>query len=429
MMLMWLIRSLIALLLASLAGLAGWHVRRRNMHGWLGGYLFTSLRRGLSRRFTVSSKAADADRPVTHVLICIADHFEPSWGNPTDEVADARVAAWVEDYPRLLGSFRDSDGRAPRHTFFYPIDQYLPRHVDALAGLCRNGFGEVEIHLHHDNDTAENLARTLDHFTNTFAHRHGVLGRWPDGRVAYGFVHGNWALDNSLPDGRLCGVCNELEVLRQTGCYADFTLPSYPSPAQTRTINSLYYAAGRPGRCFSHNTGTPVGALPAPKNSLMIIQGPLGLCWPKGSRTPRIENGCIQKGQPPSMQRLAHWMHAAVQVPSRPDWFFVKLHTHGAKESNRAVLLGEEMQGFHRELANRAATDNRFHFHYVSAREMYNLAKAAEAGWEGPIAGALDYQIVAFRPDNMPNYPLGPRKNGCLPKVARNPTDKPWTPF
>ena len=71
------------------------------------------------------------------------------------------------------------------------------------------------------------------------AERHGLLSRDRyTGEVGYGFIHGNWALDNSRPDGRMCGVDNELDVLRETGCYADFTLPSAPSPTQTRKINS-----------------------------------------------------------------------------------------------------------------------------------------------------------------------------------------------
>ena len=85
------------------------------------------------------------------------------------------------------------------------------------------------------------------------------------GEVKYGFIHGNWALDNSLPDGKHCGVNNELDVLRETGCYADFTLPSAPSPAQTRTINRIYYAIDDPLRPKSHDTGVPVGSGPAPE--------------------------------------------------------------------------------------------------------------------------------------------------------------------
>ena len=39
----------------------------------------------------------------------------------------------------------------------------------------------------------------------------------------------------SLPDGRWCGLNNELILLRDLGCYADFTLPSAPSrPSDTQ---------------------------------------------------------------------------------------------------------------------------------------------------------------------------------------------------
>src|SRR5205823_13408090 len=67
--------------------------------------------------------------------------------------------------------------------------------------------------------------------------------------------------------------------------------------------------------------------------------------------------GCIQAGQAPTGDRLRRWLRARVQVPGRPDWFFVKLHTHGAKEANQRVLLGESMTAFHESLAQRAAED------------------------------------------------------------------------
>src|SRR5262249_49790535 len=194
-----------------------------------------------------------------HLLLCIADHYEPKLGQPSRAVADGRVERWVADYPRLFGDFRDSDGRPPRHSFFFPQEEYEPHHLDALAGLCRAGFGEVEVHLHHDHDTAEGLREKLLSFKQILAERHGLLAQdRQTGALAYGFIHGNWALGNSRPDGRWCGVNNELDVLRETGCYADFTLPSAPSPTQTRKSNSIYYAQSDPHRPKSHDTGTDV---------------------------------------------------------------------------------------------------------------------------------------------------------------------------
>jgi hypothetical protein len=77
----------------------------------------------------------------------------------------------------------------------------------------------------------------------------------------------------------------------------------------------------------------------------------------------------------------------------RPDWFIVKLHTHGAKEANREVLLGEPMLRLHEELARRAAENPNFHYHCIAAREMYNLVKAAEMGWQGSVLEALDFEL------------------------------------
>lgn len=359
----------------------GWHMlRQRGLHRCALPYILQSRRR----------RAIKPDQPV-HVLICIADHFEPKWGNVSADIAMQRVQHWVEQYPASFSRFRDSDGRPPRHTFFFPIDQYDADHVEALAELCRQGFGEVEIHLHHDDDTAENLRQTLLHYTSLFAERHGVLSRPRDSKqIAYGFIHGNWTLDNSGPDGRWCGVNNELEILRQTGCYADFTLPSAPSATQTRKINSIYYAKGGPDRCKSHDCGVDVGRRTAPEDSLMLIQGPLLVDWQRH----RIENACLQASQPPSMHRLDLWMRAGICVPSRRDWRFIKLHTHGAPETNQRMLLGQPMLAFHSNLAQRSQDNPNFHFHYVTAREMYNLARAAEAGFKGDILGALDYKLL-----------------------------------
>jgi hypothetical protein len=319
----------------------------------------------------------------------------------------------VREYPRLFGSFRDRDGRPPRHSFFFPQEKYEQEHLDALAELCRAGFGEVEVHLHHDNDTPEGLRDKLLSFKQVLAQRHGLLARnRKTGEVQYGFIHGDWALDNSHPRGCNCGVNDELTVLRETGCYADFTMPSAPDPTQTRKINSIYYARSLPGRSKSHDNGVDVGTAPAPAGALMLIQGPLVLNW--GARKwgvlPRIENGCLQGNQPPTPQRLGQWLNGRVQVAGRPDWFFVKLHTHGANPANQPVLLGEPMVQFHRELARRAAADPQFHYHYVTAREMYNLARAAEAGWQGSVEAACDFELAwngSPAPAVRDNQPVG----------------------
>jgi hypothetical protein len=369
------------------AALAAHHwLRRRGLDPRLA----LSLVRQSMRRATVPATGA-------HVLICVADHFEPLAGHVPLRMARARVARWLGDYPARFAGFRDSDGRTPRHTFFYPLEEYEPEFLDALAELCRQGFGEVEVHLHHDGDTSQRLARTLTEYRQLLAEQHGLLAFHREtGAPAYGFIHGNWALCNSRPDGRWCGVNDELDVLRETGCYADFTMPSAPHPTQTLAVNRIYYARNVPGRPRSHDRGVDAGTAPPPRGSLMLIQGPLVLNWQrrKWGVVPRLENGCIQATQPAALERLPAWIKARVQVPGRPDWYFVKLHCHGAPEDAHEALLGPPMVAFHEALARYAEDNPWFHYHYVTAREMYNLARAAEAGWSGPVAAALDHELI-----------------------------------
>jgi hypothetical protein len=310
--------------------------------------------------------------------LAVCDHYEPKRGVTPDQ-ARARVRQWVEEYPRQFDRFRDALGQPPQHTFFYPADEYDPELVEMVAGLCQRGYGEVEIHLHHDNDTSEKLRATLLEFKRTLHNRHGLLAKdTRTGEVVYGFIHGNWALDNSRRDGRWCGVNNELDILRETGCYADFTLPSIPSETQTRKINSIYWAIDDPSRPKSHDTGIDVGISPKPENSLLMIQGPLALNWHvrKWKIIPRLENSCLQWNQPFDINRLSAFLRASVKVATHPNWYFVKLYTHGVFEPNQDALLGESAVRFHEELRRRTEVDRNFRVYYVSARQMANLALA-----------------------------------------------------
>lgn len=351
---------------------------------WLGPLVVRSLlgRRGPKR-----------GEPV-HLILAIADHFEPNAEDASVDLARERVAHWVREYPATVGRFRDADGRPPRHTFFYPVEVYDPEHLDALAGLCRQGFGEVEVHLHHDGDTAENLRATLTEAVRLLSERHGLLARDREtGAAAYGFVHGNWALNNARPDGRWCGVNDEIRILRETGCYADFTFPSAPSPTQPPTLNRIYHAKGDPCRSRGHDHAVKG---PNTEGSLMLVEGPLLLNWGDRRRgiVPTLENACVQTSQPATLRRLDLWLKARVQVAVRPDWYFVKLHSHGGPERDRDVLCGSAMAEFHEALARKAADNPNFHVHYVTAREMYNIARAAEDGWSGTVDSARDYRLL-----------------------------------
>lgn len=331
-----------------------------------------------------------------HLLFCFVDHFEPQFERPAYEVECSRVARWREGYAKLCENRRDADGRPPIHTFFYPEEEYRPEHLDPLVELCRMGLGEIEIHLHHDNDTEAGLREKLRRFTRQLVDRHDALPvDAVTGQPLWAFIHGNWSLDNSRPDGRWCGVNNELVVLREEGCYADFTLPASPSACQTTTINKIYYATDDCDKPKSHDTGVRVRVGGTPSGDLMIIQGPLGFMWKsrKLGVIPRVENADVRTTSPPTTDRVDAWVDTGIHVEGRPEWVCVKIHTHGAPERDVETLLGDRMRRAFDHLETKYNDGKNWKLHYVSAREMYNIIKAAEAGREGDPGAFRDFVI------------------------------------
>ncbi|MGS1120623.1 hypothetical protein [Rhodanobacter sp. UC4436_H3] len=374
----WLIAGLLALCAIAVTVA----IRARNMQYWLVGYL--------RRR-----RPPAVDGPI-HVMFCFVDHFEPAWGKVDLATQRARVDRWCRDYRALAAMHRDADGRMPQHTFFYPEEEYLEEHLDKIAALCAEGYGEIEIHLHHDNDNEANFRQTIERFNNLLHERHGALPRDPaTGQLRFGFIHGNWSLDNSRADGRWCGINNELILLRELGCYADFTLPSAPSDTQTKTSNAIYYATDDPLRPKSHDSGVPVRVGGTPSGDLMIVQGPLGLNWRerKFGVLPRIENADVRRGCPPTPERVDAWVKTGIHVEGRPEWVFVKVHTHGTQERDMDTLLGEAAQRMHQHLERAYNDGKRYVLHYVTARETYNIIKAAEAGHRGDPHAFRDFLL------------------------------------
>ncbi|MCX6550832.1 MAG: hypothetical protein NTY02_07485 [Acidobacteria bacterium] len=351
---------------------------------------------GFVRSMRLARREARQRRGVVDILFAIADHYEPLHGGAAHDVGRRRVETWLERYPAMAEPFVDADGRHPRHTFFFPIEQYRPEFIAPLASLCQQGFGEVEVHLHHDGDSAAHLRDELDAFTRTLHDRHGLLSRDGAGVIRYGFIHGNWALSNSLPDGRWCGVDDELSVLRDTGCYGDMTNPAAPSPAQTRTVNQVYYAAGarRGPRAHDRGVRAAVGR-PASPEDLLLVQGPLMASFrqAKWGVVPRVENGELNAGSPPTAERFADWLSCGISVEGRPEWVFVKVHTHGAPECEAAMMLGPGAEAFHRDVLATYSDGRRYRLHYVTAREMVNIIHAAEDGKTGNPGQYRDYRF------------------------------------
>jgi hypothetical protein len=312
---------------------------------------------------------------VRHVWLTIADHFEPFWNHADIGVARDRVSAWRERWPQIAARIGgDDSSRPPCYTFFYPVEQYLPEMLDVLAELTHAGIADVEVHLHHDGEGREDFIERMSTFCTTLGERHGLL-RKVDGHIKFGFIHGNWALDNSLPDGRGCGLNDEITLLCDLGCYADFTMPAGASPSQARTLNTLYWCTDNPDAPKSYDTGIPVLAGQGQSGDLLMIPGPLGLRW-RGQWMPRMETGELAAYDPPSAYRAQRWFDLAPRIG---EHVFLKLYTHGAAESNLETLLSSGLlELFQFVRAEAKLRDAKIHF--VSAWEMYLAIEAITRG-------------------------------------------------
>ena len=355
--------SIISLILIGLSGF--WLLlKSRNMHLWIVPYVYRKIKK----------------MPIPehqHVYFCLADHYEPYFNNASEEDARQLVDSWVESYKDIAVKHTDTDGNHPKHSYFYPAEEYDEYVMEKLRIICNeDNLGDVDIHLHHDNDTAENLEDTLNDFKQLLFDKHELLRKNDNGDVVYGFIHGNWALDNSRPDGRWCGVDNEIDVLLKTGCVYDMTMPSAPSDTQTSTVNSIYFAR-EDGKAKSHDKGEHLTKDNWRDDELLMIQGPLELNWKnrKLGLIPRIEAGELSLDAPPEENRIELWKKSNITIQGDSEHVFIKIYTHGLQKKNMKMFFDDN--GFEKlwnTLESRFKNDTTS-LHYVTAWEMYSKIK------------------------------------------------------
>ena len=311
---------------------------------------------------------------VKHIYICLADHYEPYFGQATQDHARGLVDDWVKQYREISSKHSDSFGNPPQHSYFYPIEEYDAYVMDELSSICKEKLGDVDIHLHHDDDNEKNLTKTLNNFKKLLFDRHQLLRKDNNGNIVYGFIHGNWALDNSRPDGKWCGVNNEIDVLVNTGCVFDMTMPSAPSDTQTGKINSVYFTSDD-GKPKSHDKGWDAAVGKWGNNrELLMIQGPLAFNWGKRNvgLIPKIETGELSFDAPPNLSRVKLWEKFGVSIKSAEEHIFIKLYTHGLQKKNMKMFF--DNGGFEKlwtSLESEYKDKPGYKLHYVNAWEMY----------------------------------------------------------
>ncbi|MEE2936149.1 MAG: hypothetical protein VYA84_09155 [Planctomycetota bacterium] len=337
-----------------------------------------------------------------HVLFCMTDHFEAGNGRVSPAVEQERMDRLTNEYPRMADQHHDSAGNKPKRTWFFPPHYHRRGNLRQLVQLCQEGYGEIELHLHHGKthpDTEENLEKTIRQCLHEYA-LFGIFGS-ESGRKKYGFIHGDWALSNSRKDGRFCGVDNEIDVLIRTGCYADFTLPTDGFECNPASINTVFYAKSDPTKRVPYRKGVPVEAgKRAPNQQLMIVQGPIHPYFKTRSLPGfRIFRDAINAGMPASPSRMDWLVKTGIHVLGKPEWVIVKVSMHGAPDAD--WVLGENMSLGFRHLESKFNT-KQSRLHYVTARELYNIIKAAEAGESGDPEQHRNYQVTAPKYSSSP---------------------------
>jgi hypothetical protein len=320
-------------------------------------------------------------RAPRRVWLAITDHYEPLGMGASVETALRRVARWRDRWPRIAHDAPpDAAGQPAQYSFFYPQEDYHPDVIEGIAEMVRLGVGDVEVHIHHDHETPQSFTAKMREFLTRLRQDHGLL-REQDGRTLFGFIHGNWALDNSRPDGRWCGLNGEISLLHELGCYADFTMPSLQSPTQSRIVNQIYWCTGNPGnspRSFDHGIEAAPGA--GRHGDLLMITGPVGFQF-EDRIVPYLEAGELAGYRLPLPVRVRTWFDVAPRVG---DDLFIKLFSHGADDRNLDPLLDTALPNLFRWVADEAQRRG-MEFHWVTAWQMYSAIDAIAHG-RSPVA-------------------------------------------
>lgn len=346
-------------------------VVKRNQHNWLPGYLW-SLVDGSNNTYSKEE--------IRHVMFIFADHHE----HPFDEKEALKSSLdWNKRYKETIAGFTDDYGNPFQYTWFYRNDHRSEDVFLELSKLVYEGLGEIEFHWHHNHKTNMAFERELRESLSWFQSFGALISTGDNPRTAFGFIHGNWSLDNSLGASK-CGVNLELQILQDAGCYADFTF-STGSKATPKLFSSIFYALDDPGpKSYDYGVHSRVGKI---SEGLMIFEGPSALDF--GHRI--FEQGAVEAWMGSDWNnRVKLWIYNAPFVKGKPEWRFVKVYTHGVQSS--AVILSEKFSDMIQSLS-RLSDEDDFRLHFVTSREGYNIVKAAEHGESGDPEKYRDYEI------------------------------------
>ena len=138
----------------------------------------------------------------------------------------------------------------------------------------------------------------------------------------------------------------------------------------------------------------------SPSERLPIFTGPLVLAPVLNARRAFvwIEDANIHVAVPTTSEGVDLWISANIHVPGRPEWVFVKVWGHSV-ESDAEVsnnLAGGSFETALEWLESHYNDGRKYALHYVTAREAYNVARAAAAGKSGDSTQYYNYEVKPY---------------------------------
>jgi hypothetical protein len=272
-----------------------------------------------------------------HILVMIANQLDLSSGNPSPDEVERRLSAWERRYPESINRHYDADGARPRHTWFLSPEEHDEQRLLRLSRMCFNRLGEIE---------ASDMPR-------------GMPG------------------DYYFTKARTCGAHEYFDVSKKS------VVPAYVMMRNGQERVPLFPGCFAEVRFLEHEHSSAIltSALAEGKTffSFPVING---VNWfePRNIVYPDHEAGEITPRAMPGRLRSIWWVHNGSRVEKNTQWVFVVVAVRGADPGAAELMLGKSAQHLYNSFENLYNDGNRFCTHYVTAREMANIASAAVAG-------------------------------------------------
>ncbi len=292
-------------------------------------------------------------------------------------------------FANLATEHIDGDGRKFQLTFACPGRNPDSTALHVLTEYCRRGLGEVEYLIPRDYSSEASMREKLEQGLRRF-NSHGWM-KTVNSEIRFAVVRERSDSERGEADLR-----RQVSVLSDLGCYADMGFPGVRSSRPPSRVNTMFMVSSADSEPYNESDELRAGRLG--KGGLLVIEGPFLIDWTDWRLTlrPYVEDGHLNPEALPDPGRVDSWIRANVHVIGQPNWIFVKLTIDGLSDAASAQSLQHSLDQSLMYLEEVYNDDELYRLHYVTAREMYNMAMAAQAFKSGNAGLFRDYLIEPY---------------------------------